>query len=70
MFAGEVLTLTMSEHSVRDSCIAMRQKAVMEASESVPRTSPYTHRHTVVRTIININSINISLFIYCKIIVM
>ena len=45
MFAGEVLTLTVAAHSVRDSCIAMRQKAVMEASESVPLTSPYTHRH-------------------------
>lgn len=37
-----VLTLTYSAHIVRDSCIAMRQKAVMEASESLPRTSPYT----------------------------
>lgn len=41
MFAGEILTLTVSEHIERDSCIAMRQKAVMEASESKPATSPY-----------------------------
>ncbi len=44
MYACEVLT--GEEHSGRDSCIAMRQKAVMDASESVPSTSPYTHTHT------------------------
>ena len=42
MFAGEVLTGTEVLHSELDSSIAMRQKAVMEASESEPRTSPYT----------------------------
>lgn len=40
LYGGEVLTLTVSLHIVRDSCMAMRQKAVMEGSESLPCTSP------------------------------
>ena len=45
-----VLTLSVAAHNVRDSCIAMRQKAVMEASESVPPTFPYSHTHTHTHT--------------------
>lgn len=37
---GGILTVTDGVHSGPDSCMAMRQKAVMEASESVPNTSP------------------------------
>jgi len=40
----EVLTPTVEEHNVRVSCIAIRQKAVMEASESMPVTSPCTNK--------------------------
>lgn len=41
LYACEVLTSTVASQSVRDSCIAIKQKAVIEASESVPRTLPY-----------------------------
>lgn len=37
----EVLTLILKPQSGRDSCRAIRQKDVMEASESAPNTSPF-----------------------------
>lgn len=40
---GKLLTRTEAEHVVCDSCKAIRQKAVKEASESVPSTSPYRY---------------------------
>lgn len=68
-YACEVLTSTVAAQIVRDSCIAIRQKAVMDASESVPCTSPYmftdTEKH--VRAIIIITIISTRhLFIHLR----
>lgn len=40
----EVLTLILKPQSGRDSCRAIRQKDVKEASESAPNTSPFTQK--------------------------
>lgn len=39
-----VLTLILKPQSGRDSCRAIRQKDVKEASESAPNTSPFTQK--------------------------
>lgn len=46
MYCCELLTLTLAAQQSRDSCMAMRQKAVMDSAESVPYTSPYTWTYT------------------------
>ena len=44
LYGGEILTPIIFPHIPRASCMAMTLKAVMEVSESMPRTSPYTSR--------------------------
>lgn len=48
----KALTLSVVAHIVRDSCMAMRQKAVMEASDSTLKTSPCTFTHSQVSIIV------------------
>lgn len=54
MYGADILTLIEELHIFCDSCMAMRQKAVIDVFESLPFTSPYTQTHKKVRTIINI----------------